>query len=177
LTSYLTITVDDSLYSFAQFDDGYGAVAKYANLLKSGKVVRKELAPLRLRVSYASLASYKSIVIYLTGGYELSKGIPSKKAIAYDLRTQTVNAALPDLNQARYYHSSCTLCTKLYVFSGCDRHERLLNSLEVLNLAKENNLWKLVPLVDFPARGEAVVCPVSETEILIMGGRTYRRHS
>ena len=51
-------------------------------------------------------------------------------------------------------------------FAGSNR----LNSLETLDLAAASKAWTMLALEGVPARDSALMCAISETEMLISGG-------
>ena len=81
----------------------------------------------------------------------------------------------PELNVARFLHSSCELGNSIYVFCGLQDH--YLNSIERLETSNEScseRRWKLIEpdLRMFPARCRTQSIPLNEKEILVFGGST-----
>ena len=73
----------------------------------------------------------------------------------------------PSLNKPRNSHSSCVLNDRLYVFGGY--RSKYLSSVEVFDIVKRNT-WSLIELPNIEPRAMAIFCPVSETQIIIIGG-------
>ena len=88
--------------------------------------------------------------------------------------------SLPDLNIARYGHSSCILGMKMYVLGGKDNTRQITNSIEKLkNIAEPAPItisqWqRIIPEQSFRPRTCPVFCAWNKREIVILGGYNYR---
>lgn len=84
---------------------------------------------------------------------------------------------LPNLNTKRLYHTSCALDTNLYVFAGTTTIQQDF-SIEQLKRANgptsEMKNWLIFhyPPIQFEPRQMPIVYTLSQTEFLIMGGRS-----
>ena len=94
----------------------------------------------------------------------------SPKLLKYDLSSKSWNQdqSAPKL---RNCSTQCTLGSKLYIFGGFyieDIYTNLESAL-VIDLEDDNAEWRQVqdPLL---GRIDAAACPISSTEILIVGG-------
>ena len=85
--------------------------------------------------------------------------------------------SLPEMNLARWDHSSCILDQTLYILGGYDENDELTNSIEKLaNIDEpEPSLiteWNLIQLISsFQPRNFSVFCAWNEYEIVILGGK------
>lgn len=93
----------------------------------------------------------------------------------YDIKLGEWSRA-PQLRVARMFHSGCSLENSVYLFFG---HQKLSNghlepSIEILNTKTGANslFWELFkpPMFSFRARVRALVAPLNDREILIVGG-------
>ena len=102
----------------------------------------------------------------------------------------------PNLNQARYNHSSCVLSGTLYIFGGFsdkkaeneeqkeerpNEQSKWISSIECLNAREEvkvrgpNVSWKEIELSQpVVGRANSLMAPIGPEEILIMGGNNSR---
>jgi len=87
--------------------------------------------------------------------------------IAFDTVTNSWQMPPQQMNQPRHSHSSCALGDRVYVFGGSDGHAKL-DSVESFDV--KQNEWSLFSVEGFTSRIFPVVCPISPTEIVIMGG-------
>ena len=85
---------------------------------------------------------------------------------------------MPQMLVARQSCSSCVVNGHIYVFCGYNSTHRYLRSVEKLDLSKSDDQleWKIIPYAnlcsEFIARTCPLVCQLSSTEVLIMGGRS-----
>jgi len=81
------------------------------------------------------------------------------------------------MNQARAWHSSCILKQKLFVFAGFDADKGHLSSIEWRNLESLFADWITFnnSALEWPM-SESSVCAISETKIVIMGGRNFQNY-
>ena len=95
--------------------------------------------------------------------------------------TTNVWSSAPILNEARNSHSSCVLDGKIFAFCGSSTQDknRQLPSMEILDAQAvvngiENVEWLLISLTqmnaNFEPRSHPLVAPVSDDEIVILGG-------
>ena len=86
---------------------------------------------------------------------------------------------MPSMNKARQMCSSCALAGHLYVFCGYN-YNGDLHSIEKLRIVKscseqKMEAWEVIQTSidsDFRVQRLVVACPLDETRILIMGGKT-----
>ena len=85
---------------------------------------------------------------------------------------------LPELNVARYNHSSCTLGKTLYVLGGLDHDNEYVDSIEKLTNIDEPELskfsrWQLFQPNSFfyKPRIWPVFCALNKREMIILGGK------
>ena len=118
--------------------------------------------------------SYKHALI-VGGAHEETEFLNS--CLRFDLSRQEWEP-MPSMNVARVLSSSCVLGDhRVFVFCGMSS-TGFLQSIEVLQIrdsASEQmrEAWQLVPLnliSELTPRSYAVVCPVNQSEILVMGG-------
>ena len=107
-----------ALYNFT-----FGAAVKVTRISdffnKKGPSTQ-ELMPLNFeeKVRFFSVASTKQSLIALTGGCDDSSK-PSVKCFAFNtVSGQWSNTSLPDLEEGRFCHSSCSVDNTVYVFGG-----------------------------------------------------------
>ena len=74
-----------------------------------------------------------------------------------------------DLNVARSEHSSCAMGNEVYVFCGWDGSQ-YLSSIECLNVAEQQAAWEIFTVDALTVRNSPVVCPLSDSDFVIMGG-------
>ena len=77
-----------------------------------------------------ALANCLNRAVFLSGGYS---GDFSKKVFAFDVAAGRWLSGVPDLNRARYMHSSCALNHKVYVLCGLMQGDKYLNQVEMLD--------------------------------------------
>ena len=67
-----------------------------------------------------------------------------KKCSRYEIRTDSWSA-LPNLNEGRYTHSSCTYSGRwVYIFGGMNLNTERINSMEKLDMWSERSSWELM---------------------------------
>ena len=90
---------------------------------------------------------------------------------------------MPLLKEKRNCHSSCMISGWIYTFCGYDANGNNLKSVEKLEVfadidEQNTTVWQQIPFAriadDFTPRYQTVVCPISDTEIVIMGGYNGR---
>ena len=88
---------------------------------------------------------------------------------------------MPEMNLARWDHSSCILEKTLYILGGYDENDELTNSIEILINIDEPDpsvitKWSLIQLISsFQPRNFSVFCAWNEHEIIILGGKNENR--
>ena len=81
---------------------------------------------------------------------------------------------MPELNQERTNAGACVLQAKIYVFCGSSDNE--INSIEAISetalISNSTARWQLIeaPRNVLSSRTSLTVCPINDTEIVIMGG-------
>ena len=125
-----------------------------------------------------ALAAVKETHIFYTGGSK--GGEAQRKTLFYNVERDEWKEG-PDMNVAREYHSSCSFADFTYVIGGrtqngmTDSIERL-NSTEIVSrcypLFFWSHTWQHIQVAgsSLPACHSALVCPLNDTEIIIMGG-------
>lgn len=90
----------------------------------------------------------------------------------------------PNMKLSRYNHSGCSLGGKIYVFCGWTDNDICTNTIEsldmkaLLNEGKSEDTapveWDLIkpPKEDLLKRSNLLTCPISDTKIVIIGGRS-----
>ena len=77
--------------------------------------------------------------LYLSGGNDNEDEEASACVYAFDIKHEKwqlePEERIPDMNQARSFHSSCSLLTKLFVFFGFDESD-FIETIEMLDLRK-----------------------------------------
>ena len=112
-----------------------------------------------------------SSFLVVTGGHDFE----SIQGWSYLLHTNEEWKKLPNLNEPRMRHSSCSLDLTCYVFGGESNNRRYLNSLEWLRIPEDGQPvaqdWSS-SVVDqaFEPRKFALMAPAGEKTILILGG-------
>jgi len=164
------------------------SVTKYTNLTDEDRPVERiKLASLGISRENFSVACFRDWAIYVTGGLgsnncEVRHGFnqyprfshiasdTSDSAFRFDLITHRW-LSLPKLDTARRSHSSCFLDKVLYVFGGYSVAKgHILSTVEKLNIGKPGSRWEAFFVNNFTQRILPAVCPISKTEIVIMGG-------
>ena len=88
------------------------------------------------------------------------------------------------INIARQNHSGCALGDSLYIFGGFCMSDKLNSIEQMRNVQKyvqqvgEATPWKLLDIPEYylpSQRFNAIVAPLDETKILILGGRDNAR--
>ena len=107
----------------------------------------------------------------VTGGYEFN----SIQGWSYLLHTSEEWLNLPNLNEPRVRHSSCSLDLTCYVFGGESNNKRYLNSLEWLQIPEDGTPvaqeWQSCEVDQaFEPRKCFLMAPAGEKTILILGG-------
>ena len=136
--------------------------------------VRKEDECTLYGVNFArfSVANYRDKAIYLSGGWDKDWNT-SAQVFALDLlKSEWRNEA--NLQQSRCNHSSCTLGEKIFVFGGFSGTDRILNSIEELDLSAWWHRWRLINITAMRPREKPAVCHVSDSEIAILGGSNFQ---
>ena len=83
---------------------------------------------------------------------------------------------LPDLNFARYLHSSTSLGRAVYVACGVGNREEYLNSVERLEMGgtgsaeTQQQAWSLIETPEITPRRYPVFSQISPDELCILGG-------
>ena len=187
-----SIQIKRLLYTFSWGrDEKPVQVTRYANLLQNNSSILKTgLQTLVIQTKWFALANHADKTIYLSGGF--SNNLSSKLAFAFDLKTgKWHDDLLPMLNRPRENHSSCCLGDSLYAFCGSNE-SGYLRSIELLDLRqlklrrhsqndkcyvnssqsnRDKKSWThLFELEALSPRRNAVLCQLSESSILIMGG-------
>ena len=76
----------------------------------------------------------------------------------------------PQLNEARYYHASCTLNRRSYVIGGWNKIKNL-DTVESTN----GSVWILLWIRQSLICGPCVACPLNETQIIVFSEPDYFR--
>ena len=100
----------------------------------------------------------------------------SGHCFAYDLLKQTMTKITP-LNVVRYSHAACIIGSRQYVFGGRNNRNEQLANIEICEIGNNAAQWENLLLDQVEPRFFSVFCPISEREILILGGRDkdYRK--
>ena len=103
----------------------------------------------------------------MTGG--LGNSAAEKAVFRYDIM-RNAWVIEPVLNEARAFHSSCSLSEAVYVFCGCNASMRSLNSIEKLSL--HSGIWRLIQVANkvLSPRTHPAVAVLNASEIVILGG-------
>lgn len=146
------------------------------NLPYSGK----QLTRPKLARQIFGFANLRNKYLYVIGGWiirgkkTVATGIVHYYDIGRDFWIET--RQVPELKQARAACSTCTLGDAVYVFGGhLDSESRYLNSIEKLNHFDppvKGNEWRHIVLPEpiFALRKNALMCRISQKEIMILGG-------
>ena len=130
----------------------------------------------------ASLANFKDLAIFLTGGIDENRQILTSAEV-YSIKSDTWTIA-PDLNVRRQLHSMCSLGDRVYCFGGLGQYITI-NNVEYIEAGtllagSQNQKWNLVTqrlLANLKPRYLDVFCPIDNERIVILGGRSSgRRH-
>ena len=129
-----------------------------------------------------ALANYKDSLIVVTGGRSREKFYcePIKSVEIYCVESDSWSIA-PSLNQARERHSSCCLADYVYVagdgMRGEEDDERkgiiYVERLKVRSIESLGAAWEVLSIQNFSffkPRFELLMAPVSETELVFLGG-------
>ena len=109
---------------------------------------------------------------------DITKRLDLMNVEKYDIK-KDVWSRVPSLNEERMNHSSCVLDDKLiYTFCGYNSSNLAISSIECFKAleylkGKRKEKWVEVELkskLKIPARLDPIVCPLSETEIAVLGG-------
>ena len=163
--------VSDCIFAFSQIRGQKSVqVTQYDRPMSRFTLQKKVLTELRRAVFCYALAKFECEKIYLSGGCD-NHNTAFIEVSVFDLKIGTWKS-LPCLNEARLFHSSCTIGQELYVFCGHDDGSRLLRSIEVLKLNRPRALWQIINEIEnLTERMAPLVCQVSQTDMLILGGR------
>ena len=86
-------------------------------------------------MQYFSIAVDQRRDFYITGGYSGNENEPSSRASVLNIDTLE-QKELPDLNQARFGHSSLILDGRLFVMGGMTSASDDSSSIECLGIAQ-----------------------------------------
>ena len=93
---------------------------------------------------------------------------------AFDIHGKTwTQKALPSFKKPRVRHVSCILGEKIYIFCGVTHDNIYLRSIEIFDIQQQSDKakkWELLILDALTKRSDIALCPISDHEILIMGG-------
>ena len=110
--------------------------------------------------------------IVLTGGKDHGYKKSTKTSLMDVLTGKWLQKSSPDLNIARYGHSSLGLQDRTFVACGDgDNGWQNLNSVEMLRLGAES--WELINIPEFTPRRNPVLCQLDQNHICIMGGKDF----
>ena len=93
---------------------------------------------------------------------------------AFDIHGKTwIQKALPSFKKPRVCHVSCILGEKIYIFGGVTNDNVSLRSIEIFDIQQSDKAkkWELLILDALTKRSDIALCPISDHEILIMGGK------
>jgi len=127
---------------------------------------------------YYAVTLHKNDAIYATGGVVNNRS--STQTFSFDLDSESWREG-PPLNVARRLHSSCCTGLKTFVLCGSGNNG-YLNSVEFLDLTvareSEKYKWTLLELAQtsFNPRSSPLVCGISSSNILLMGGDRRDAH-
>ena len=162
----IPVQVGQDIFAFYE-----GEWSKYT-LIQTDGWIRSQKARSSVQREWPALTFVAAAqAIYLTGGVSYRTLTSCER---YCIRTDQWFPA-PDLNVARYDHSSCAQGRFLFVFCGYN-NTGPLNSIEQLDTEADTNgsatQWNLISVSPdvFPGRWWPLVVPINATEILIMGG-------
>ena len=160
-------------------------ISKFESIIDSSKtnklLVFEERCVASRQLLFA-LASVRNRYILVTGGAQLlQKTKYFDDVFLFDTEAcrKIAQPDIPRLQNARTNHSSCSTQKFAFVFGGASAHG-FLNSLEYLDLQEifdtgsEQNQWKLLQLNVLLPVVSALMVPVSQTELLIIGGNSNR---
>ena len=155
-----------------------GEWSKYTPI-QGGGWIREQKARSSVEREWAALTFVAAAqAIYLTGGQN-EDCLTLTSCERYCIRTDQWFPA-PDLNVARWYHSSCVQGRFLFVICGYNLIDRYLNSIEQLDTEADTNgsatQWNLISVSPdvLSVWSWPLVVPINATEILIMGGWNSR---
>ena len=131
-------------------------------------LVRKELPAGNLNLELFTLANVNDERVFVIGGLDHTEECFSA-AVHMFRPSKSMWFEVASLNVARSEHSSCAMHDDVYVFCGWNGSE-YLNSIEMFKSSQENALWEIFSIDAISCRNSPVVCPLSDTELLIMGG-------
>ena len=169
---HLLIQVHTQLFAFpsTQKDDGH-QILKYSGLWNRTSLQIEPYGKLPVEVFQFALASLTDNLIVLTGGcYQESPTETSPQACIFDLRTKRWQN-LPDLNHARFNHSSMAVGGKVYVIGGALKGD-FLDQLNIEHYTLKQS-WVAYTLQNPLNRNYPLVCPIkfqNKDEILMLGG-------
>ena len=93
----------------------------------------------------------------------------------FDIKTNKWRVA-PSLNIARYMHASCAIGKTVYVFCGKVPGLLITNSIERSRVTGRSQMepWELLQVngSSLAPRHSLGVCPLNQTEIVIIGGQS-----
>ena len=101
----------------------------------------------------------------LTGGSD-DKGVVTDHCWLYDMATKKWET-MPALATARYYHRTVSLGDSVYVVGGMDVEQKVLASVEHLNLKRRQ--WSTLPDLQHAVRGSMVA--TYDNKVFVFGGR------
>lgn len=124
---------------------------------------------MKVNLECFALAYYEAnAIVLLTGGYIRNGTRSTNSVYSYDLCLQCWKE-ICSMKQARHWHSSCSLGRKVYVFAGESKPGGFCRSIESLDM-HDNTAWKTIKTQQIGKRCRPIVCPISNYEILILGG-------
>ena len=125
----------------------------------------------RHRALYA-ITNFKDREIFITGG-EILTGV-TNSVLCFDLASLKIRCGIAKMNVKRMLHSGTTMGDNVYAIGG-KNGSGYLSSIEMIN-GYDQLQWLLIrPETKdslFAARAISLVFPISDSEILICGGRS-----
>lgn len=133
-------------------------------------MTKANLPELGRKISNFAVTCLNNVRVFLTGGFDLKEFILSDEVHSLDLKNKKWRR-VARLNIARDNHSSCTIGDLIFAICG-EYNCTQLNSVEMLDYSKpaKSRAWVLIEIEAMIGRTNPAVCPVSDIEILIMGG-------
>ena len=172
-----TIFVNGALLAFSKGDPV--KVVSYSQPSEPSAMTIKPLPdiPVGQYLEYFALAVYKNRYVLLVGGRSVSEDengdeikTPSAQAFVLDTMTETWSTE-PDLNFARYAHSSCANERYSFVFGGMGPNA--LSSIErISHQAQEDGsrAWTTYNIAQITPRRDAFFACTDLQNILVLGG-------
>ena len=166
----------NTLFSFNYNYNDENELVQYTGLRGVDPIIKIEKATPPTRRDCPSMVHYDGF-LFLIGGYYHNGGY-LKSVDTYSIGRNSWRSA-PQLNQARYSHSSCVLGHSIYTFGGVKGVYTYYDSIESIDaqavvrgmlVEVQWNLIQLSTETTIPARKNALMASIGPDQILIAGG-------